>query len=125
MDRLSVSASFASNRAIFKGRKTMSNESNTTRRNFLRTTAAASAAALLAGCASSNEESNKKTTAAALAAIPATAPAVHVEGKERIRVGMVGCGGRGTGAARDAIQASKQVEIVALGDLVPDRLKQS
>ena len=103
----------------------MSNESNTTRRSFLRTTAAASAAALLAGCASSNEESSKKTTAAALAAIPATAPAVHVEGKERIRVGMVGCGGRGTGAARDAIQASKQVEIVALGDLVPDRLKQS
>lgn len=92
----------------------MSIEDNFTRRNFLKKTATASAAAVLAGCASSGAEKH-----------PTTAPAVHVAGKERIRVGLVGCGGRGTGAARDAIHASKQVELVAMGDLVPDRLKSS
>ena len=39
-----------------------------------------------------------------------------------IRVGLVGCGGRGTGAARDCMRASDGIRIVALGDLFPDRL---
>ena len=39
-----------------------------------------------------------------------------------IRVGLIGCGGRGTGAARDCLAASEGVELVALGDLFPDRL---
>ena len=39
-----------------------------------------------------------------------------------IRIGLVGCGGRGTGAARDCMRASDGIEIVALGDLFPDRL---
>lgn len=41
---------------------------------------------------------------------------------ETIRIGLVGCGGRGTGAARDAMRASERVELVAMGDLFPDRL---
>ncbi|HKG93209.1 MAG TPA: Gfo/Idh/MocA family oxidoreductase [Gemmatimonadaceae bacterium] len=41
---------------------------------------------------------------------------------DAIRVGVVGCGGRGTGAARDCMRGSDNVEIVALGDLFPDRL---
>lgn len=44
-----------------------------------------------------------------------------------IRVGLIGCGGRGTGAAEDALQAAKMLkvnlEIVALADLFEDRLK--
>jgi predicted dehydrogenase len=40
----------------------------------------------------------------------------------RLRVGLVGCGGRGTGAAIDACRADPSVQIVALGDLFPDRL---
>lgn len=39
-----------------------------------------------------------------------------------IRIGVIGCGGRGTGAATDALAASENVSIVALGDLFPDRL---
>ncbi len=39
-----------------------------------------------------------------------------------IRIGLVGCGGRGTGAARDCMRASDGIRIVALGDLFPDRL---
>jgi predicted dehydrogenase len=39
-----------------------------------------------------------------------------------IRVGLVGCGGRGTGAAKDCLTAADGIELVALGDLFPDRL---
>ena len=39
-----------------------------------------------------------------------------------IRIGVVGCGGRGTGAARDALRGSDDVELVALGDAFADRL---
>lgn len=39
-----------------------------------------------------------------------------------IRIGVIGLGGRGTGAARDAVAASDNVKIVAVGDLFPDRL---
>lgn len=40
-----------------------------------------------------------------------------------IRVGLVGCGGRGTGAARDCLRAADDVVLVAMGDLFPDRLE--
>src|SRR5919108_5358150 len=40
-----------------------------------------------------------------------------------LRVGLIGCGGRGTGAARDCLRASDGVELLALGDLFPDRLQ--
>jgi predicted dehydrogenase len=39
-----------------------------------------------------------------------------------IRVGVIGCGGRGTGAALDCVRGSRGMEIVALGDLTPDRV---
>ncbi|GAC1651272.1 MAG: Gfo/Idh/MocA family oxidoreductase [Gemmatimonadaceae bacterium] len=39
-----------------------------------------------------------------------------------LRVGLIGCGGRGTAAARDIIASSGGVDIVSLGDLFPDRL---
>ena len=40
-----------------------------------------------------------------------------------LRVGVVGCGGRGTGAAADAVEAAPNVEIYAMGDLFRDRLQ--
>ena len=42
--------------------------------------------------------------------------------RSTLRVGVIGCGGRGTGAARDAVVSSEGVEIVAMGDLFEDRL---
>ena len=51
--------------------------------------------------------------------------AVHISPVETIRVGLVGCGGRGTGAARDCVTGAEGVELVAMGDLFPDRLEQS
>jgi myo-inositol 2-dehydrogenase / D-chiro-inositol 1-dehydrogenase len=62
-----------------------------------------------------------QATAAAAAAM-AMPGGVHAAGSDVIRVGLVGCGGRGTGAARDCLRSSRGVELVALGDLVPDRL---
>jgi predicted dehydrogenase len=62
-----------------------------------------------------------QTTAAATAAF-ALRGGVHAAGSDVIRVGLVGCGGRGTGAARDCLRGSEGVELVALGDLTPDRL---
>lgn len=46
----------------------------------------------------------------------------HAQGAERLRVGLVGCGGRGTGAVRDVIQADPATEIVAIGDVFKDRV---
>ncbi len=40
-----------------------------------------------------------------------------------LRVGVVGCGGRGSGAAADAVQAAPNVEIYAMADLFRDRLQ--
>ena len=45
---------------------------------------------------------------------------------EVIRIGMIGCGGRGSGAARDVMRAGGEgVQIVAMGDLFPDRLERA
>lgn len=54
-----------------------------------------------------------------------TVPFVHSQGSGKLRVGVIGCGGRGTGAAIDCANADPAVEIYALGDLFPDRLQSS
>lgn len=41
----------------------------------------------------------------------------------RLKVGVIGCGGRGTGAAANMLEASPDVEIVSLGDMFPERVK--
>ena len=48
-----------------------------------------------------------------------------VFGSDAIRIGVVGCGGRGTGAVEDALSSSQGVTLVAMGDLFPDRLTSS
>lgn len=64
------------------------------------------------------------TTAAAAAALTACrAPAAHSAGDDAIRVGLIGCGGRGTGAAENCLLSAPNVRLVALADLFPDRLK--
>src|SRR5262245_7683368 len=56
------------------------------------------------------------TTTAAAAATTLLAPRVFAAENDTIKVGLIGCGGRGSGAARDVLSAAKGVEIVALGD---------
>jgi len=50
---------------------------------------------------------------------------VRGAGKERLRAGLVGCGGRGTEAAIDLLTADPNVELVALGDIFEDQLQKS
>jgi predicted dehydrogenase len=73
-----------------------------TRRTFLKTTAAAAGTALAA---------------------QAVLPQVHAAGSDLIKVGLIGCGGRGTGAAQDVLQAAKGVQLVAIGDAFSNRVK--
>jgi predicted dehydrogenase len=42
-----------------------------------------------------------------------------------IRVGLVGCGGRGTGAARDALLAGENIELAAMGDIFKAKVEKS
>jgi len=46
-------------------------------------------------------------------------------GSERIRIGLIGCGGRGTGAAVQAAAAHPGVTITAVGDLFADHVADS
>lgn len=43
-------------------------------------------------------------------------------GSDRLKVGVIGCGGRGIGAMRNCIDADPSVQLYALGDLFPDRV---
>jgi predicted dehydrogenase len=56
------------------------------------------------------------------AALRAARPAGR---EEVLRVGLVGCGGRGTGAAVNALRADPDVRLVALGDAFSDMLESS
>jgi predicted dehydrogenase len=44
-------------------------------------------------------------------------------GSDRIRVGVIGCGGRGVGAAQNCLESAPGVEIVALGDLFENQVE--
>jgi predicted dehydrogenase len=50
---------------------------------------------------------------------------VRGAGKERLRAGLVGCGGRGTEAAIDLLTADPNVELVSMGDIFEDKLQES
>ena len=51
---------------------------------------------------------------------------LHAENKtDRIRIGLIGCGGRGTGAANQALTVDPSVQLVAVGDVFEDRLATS
>jgi len=67
-----------------------------------------------------------RTTSAAVAVATASRlTAAHAAGGDELRVGLIGCGGRGTGAARNVLEAAQGVRIVAMGDAFEDRLTAS
>jgi len=49
----------------------------------------------------------------------------YASGSDAIRIGVIGAGGRGTGAAIDAVSSSPGVEIIALYDPFQDRIERS
>ena len=77
----------------------------TTRRDFLKSTGTLAAATSLAGM---------------------TIPFVHAAENNTIQVALVGCGGRGTGAASNALSVKNgPIKLVAMGDVFDYRLKSS
>jgi predicted dehydrogenase len=63
-----------------------------------------------------------KTAAAASAVVAFSSNFAHAQGTDKLRVGVVGCGGRGSGAAMDCVTAANNVQIVALGDMFQERI---
>jgi predicted dehydrogenase len=74
----------------------MSNSNDTTRRDFLKATAAAAGTLALAG-------------------------GVHAAGSDTIKVGLIGCGGRGNGAAHNVLVSAPNVTLYAIADAFKDR----
>ncbi len=70
-----------------------------------------------------------KQSAAAVSGVMAAnlriARSAHVAGSDLLRVGLIGCGGRGTGAAVQALSADPNCKLVAMGDAFEDRLNLS
>ncbi len=82
----------------------MSNNKVEARRNFLKgTTAAAAGAVLLGGLNLS------------------VARAAHPDGDDDIKIGLIGCGGRGNGAAKNNLNACENTKIVAVADAFEDK----
>lgn len=50
---------------------------------------------------------------------------VHAAGSDVIKIGLIGCGGRGTGAADNAMNAGKDVRLVAMADIFAEHLQDS
>ena len=67
----------------------------------------------------------KRSAVAASAAVSATQTArhAHAAGSDIIRVGMIGCGGRNTGAAAQALTADPGARLVAMCDIFMDRVR--
>ena len=63
-------------------------------------------------------------TAGTLATLPVGRSA-HAAGDDVLKVGLVGCGGRGSGAASQALRADSNCKLVAMADAFEDRLEAS
>ena len=50
---------------------------------------------------------------------------VRGQGKEKLKAGLIGCGGRGTQAVQDLLAGNENVELVAMADVFEDRLERS
>ena len=50
---------------------------------------------------------------------------VRGAGDEKLKVGLIGCGGRGTQAAQQLLHGNENVELVAMGDIFEDKLEAS
>ncbi len=67
----------------------------------------------------------KSSAAAGLSAVLAASPRTYAAGSDKIRVGLVGCGGRGRHDTTNLLKADANVEIVAMGDVFKDRIGES
>src|SRR5881394_4478641 len=82
-----------------------SNENTTSRRNFIKSSA------LIGG----------------VLAAPAILPArmFAAENSDTLKIGLIGCGGRGTGAAGNALKADNNVVLTAMADVFENQIENS
>jgi len=80
--------------------KAMQTTPNLSRRDFIKTSAALGAATLASGTGR-----------------------MFAAGSDKVRIGLIGCGGRGTHDATKCLNSSQNVELVAMGDTFRDRLE--
>ena len=66
-----------------------------------------------------------QASAVAAASSLAGVPFVHADGDDTLKIGLIGCGSRGTGAAVNALKADPRVKLTAMGDAFRDRLETS
>ncbi len=79
--------------------------SNLSRRSFLKTTSTAVGSTLIAGLSVER--------------------AAHAAGSDQLKIALIGCGGRGSGAANQALTTQGDLKLVAMGDAFKDRLESS
>ena len=61
-----------------------------------------------------------------LLSVPLSVEAMaNVNGEKKLKLALVGCGGRGSGAAVQALTADENVELVAMADAFADRIEKS
>ncbi len=80
---------------------------DTSRRDFIKTTTTLSAASVLLANFSGSS-------------------GVYAAGDDNVlRVGLIGCGGRGSGAANQALRADPNIKLVTMGDAFPEQIESS
>lgn len=99
--------------------KKETSDKNIGRRKFISDTALAAAALGSIGFVSSCAEKEPKKEEEKLPVLLTQAPDGPV-----LKAGLIGCGGRGTGAAVNFLDAGPNLQITALGDVFQDRLDQ-
>jgi len=74
-----------------------------------------------------NKSTSRKnaTVAGAAALAGSVAHVAHARGSGKIKVGLLGCGGRGNGAVRQNLNADPAVEVIALADLFESKVKRT
>lgn len=93
----------------------MSDSGSGPRRDFLKRTSVVKAGAALAG----------GLLAQQIARDQAALGAPHAAGSDELKIALIGCGGRGTGAASQALNTAGPIKLWAMADAFEDRLEGS
>jgi predicted dehydrogenase len=108
----------------------MKKENNVSRRTFLKSSALAGtigviggggASGFLSSCSTDKSKSGKTALREPGSYYIPELPDMAPDGKE-LKAGVIGCGGRGSGAAMNFLNSAKGVTIVALGDVFEERV---
>lgn len=107
----------------------MKKENNVSRRTFLKSSALAGTVGIIGGggasgflssCSTDNKSGSAPLKEPGSYYVP-DLPDMATDGKQ-LKAGVIGCGGRGSGAALDFLNSANDVTIIALGDVFEERV---